>query len=278
MNDGIRQCTELALKKKRILEGSVVNYLVRAALAGVYIGFAIILCFKLGESFRLVDSPAIYLMTSIFFGIALLLIIYGDAELFTGNTMYFSISTLRKETSWRDLVSNWLACYCGNILGALFFTAIFIGTGLFSDISENHLLFYFAEKKMHGTTLELVFRSILCNWLVCLAIWIPMQLKGDGAKVMAMMLLVFTFFLSGYEHSIANFVLFSLALALPHPETITFAGMVHNILPVTIGNIIGGAVFMGALYTFLSSPAKRKDPALVVVKEPLFHFPKLKRN
>ncbi|WP_241737120.1 formate/nitrite transporter family protein, partial [Anoxybacillus flavithermus] len=75
----------------------------------------------------------------------------------------------------------------------------------------------------------------------------------DMAKMFAMILIVFVFFASGYEHSIANFVIFSLALAVEHPDTIHVAGIIHNIVPVTLGNIIGGSLFMGALYTYLSS-------------------------
>jgi len=80
-----------------------------------------------------------------------------------------------------------------------------------------------------------------------------MQMKEDIAKIFSMILIVFIFFASGYEHSIANFVLFSIALAVPHPETINIAGVMHNIIPVTLGNIVGGALFMGALYTYLAS-------------------------
>lgn len=106
---------------------------------------------------------------------------------------------------------------------------------------------------MHATTIQLFVKGILCNWLVCLAIFIPMQMKEDMAKMFAMILIVFVFFASGYEHSIANFVIFSLALAVEHPDTIHVAGIIHNIVPVTLGNIIGGSLFMGALYTYLSS-------------------------
>lgn len=91
------------------------QYFIRAALAGIYIGFIIVLCFKLGNFFHIADSPATYLAASMFFGIALVLIIYGGAELFTGNTMYFTVATLRKETTISDTLRNWVACYAGNL-------------------------------------------------------------------------------------------------------------------------------------------------------------------
>ncbi|MED1490190.1 formate/nitrite transporter family protein [Bacillus smithii] len=251
--EAIQKCKDLALKKRTILNRSLIQYVTRAALAGVYIGFALILCFRVGEFFREANSPATYLVSGIFFGIALVLIVYGEAELFTGNTMFFTISTLHKETTIKDALRNLLACYSGNLIGALFFAFLISQAGVLDHLPQDHLLFQTAEKKIQATTMQLFYKGILCNWLVCLAIFIPMQMKDDMTKILSMILIVFIFFASGYEHSIANFVLFSLALAVSHPDTINIAGVVHNIIPVTLGNIVGGALFMGALYTYLTS-------------------------
>ncbi|MCZ0755090.1 formate/nitrite transporter family protein [Anoxybacillus sp. J5B_2022] len=251
--EAVKKCKQLALKKRTILERSLVQYMMRAALAGVYIGFALVLCLRIGDFFHEANSPATYLVMGLFFGIALVLIMYGEAELFTGNTMYFTISTIQKETTVKDTIRNWVACYSGNLLGAVFFAFLIAQSGVFDHISPNHVLFAVAAKKIHATTMQLFIKGILCNWLVCLAIFIPMQMKEDIAKVISMILIVFIFFASGYEHSIANFVLFSIALAVPHPATIDLAGVIHNILPVTFGNIVGGALFMGALYTYLTA-------------------------
>lgn len=258
--EALQVCKELALKKRMILQNSPVQYMIRAALASVYIGFALVLCLRVGQFFYETHSPATYIVSGIFFGIALVLIMYGGAELFTGNTMYFTISTLQRETTVGDTVRNWVACYSGNLLGAIFFAFLIAQSGIFHDIPMDHLLFAMALKKMHATTIQLFVKGILGNWLVCLAIFIPMQMKEDVAKMFAMILIVFVFFASGYEHSIANFVIFSLALAVPHPSGIDVAGVVHNIVPVTIGNIVGGSLFMGALYTYLSSPVKLPAP------------------
>lgn len=270
MMEAIRKCKEAALKKRKIIDRSLIQYMTRAALAGVYIGFALVLCFRVGEFFRAANSPATYLVSGIFFGIALVLIMYGEAELFTGNTMYFTVSTLHKTTTIKDLLRNWLACYSGNLLGAVFFAFLISLSGVFDHLPKEHLLFLVAEKKIEATTLQLFVKGILCNWIVCLAIFIPMQMKEDTAKVFSMILIVFIFFASGYEHSIANFVLFSLALAVPHPEAINLAGVVHNIIPVTLGNIVGGALFMGALYTYLTSKNEAYGSAKQSV-EYLFH-------
>lgn len=86
-----------------------------------------------------------------------------------------------------------------------------------------------------------------------------MTIKGDGPKIFTMIFLVFTFFVSGYEHCIANMSTFAVALVFDHPETISLAKAIHNIIPVTIGNMIGGIVFMGCLYYYLNGPTPDED-------------------
>ncbi|HDX9493815.1 formate/nitrite transporter family protein [Bacillus thuringiensis] len=252
LEQGIADAIKLAQKKKQILDINPIQYFVRALLAGIYIGFIIVLCFKLGDFFHVVNSPATYLSASLFFGIALILIIYGGAELFTGNTMYFTISTLRKKTTVLDTFRNWGACFLGNLVGAIFFALLFYGTGIFDQIEYEHLISNVVAVKMNTPTIQLFFKAILCNWLVCLACFLPSQVKGDTAKIIVMMLLVFTFFLSGYEHSIANLSLFAISLVSPHPNTISFSGAIYNLIPVTIGNIIGGSVFVGMVYHYIT--------------------------
>ncbi|WP_219374603.1 formate/nitrite transporter family protein [Bacillus mycoides] len=252
LEQGVDDAVKLAQKKKQILDTSPMQYFVRAVLAGIYIGFIIVLCFKLGNFFHVLNSPATYLVASMFFGIALILIIYGGAELFTGNTMFFTISTLRKKTTVVDTCRNWVSCFLGNLVGAIFFALLFYGTGIFEQIEYEHLLSKVVEVKMNTPTIQLFFKAILCNWLVCLACFLPSQVKGDTAKILVMMFLVFTFFLSGYEHSIANLSLFAISLVSPHPNAISFSGAIYNLIPVTIGNIIGGSVFVGMVYHYLT--------------------------
>lgn len=260
LEQGLSYVVQLAQKKKKMLDSNPLQYFTRAVLAGIYIGFVLVLCFKLGNFFHMAHSPATYLSSSLFFGIALILIIYGGAELFTGNTMYFTVSTLQKETTVADTLRNWGACYLGNLVGAIFFAFLFYATGIFESISHDHLLNEVVAGKMNASTIHLLFKGILCNWLVCLACFLPSQVKGDTAKMLMILMVVFTFFLSGYEHSIANLSLFSIALLSPHPETISVAGAIHNLIPVTIGNIIGGSVFVGMVYHYITQQKDTPQP------------------
>ncbi|MBT2677953.1 formate/nitrite transporter family protein [Bacillus sp. ISL-35] len=243
----------IALKKKDYLRDSKLKYLMRAALAGVYIGFGIMVSYRLGEYFFDAHSPAIPIVSSIFFGLALVLILYGGGELFTSNTMLMTISSLKKATSWRDTAENWIACYAGNIIGAVFFGMFIMLSGIFPTPEKTQYMMETVSMKMNTPAIQLFFRAILCNWLVCLAVWIPYNIKGDAAKIGVMMLLVFAFVVSGFEHSVANMVLFSIALLVEHPDTISLGLGIHNLLTVTIGNILGGAFFVGTIYVYLDA-------------------------
>ncbi len=248
-----------AKKKRDTWMTSKLHYFIKAMLAGVYIGFGIMVSYKTGEFFFDAGSPSAMMLVAIFFGTALVMIIYGGAELFTSNTMTMTIGTLKKETTWYETFQVWVACYFGNLAGALFFSLLIMLSGLFLSPDKSQLLMDVASYKMHGHTLEIFFRAILCNWLVCLAIWLPMHVKGDVAKILLTVLLVFGFVISGYEHSIANMALFGIALMVPHPETITIWSAIHNIIPVTIGNLIGGSIFVGAFYVYLNKKPVVKD-------------------
>lgn len=245
---------QLALKKFRVYQQSVWRYLSRSMLASMFIGFGVIVAFKTGSFFYLEHSPFTYPMAALTFGAAIILISYGGGDLFTGNTFYYSYAALRKKMRWRDTFKLWTASYTGNVLGAAVFAFLIWTTGLFADSNVNGFLLEVVDKKMNTPMIQLFFRAILCNWLVCLAFFIPMGLKSDGAKMFAMMLFVFCFFISGYEHSIANLCTFAIALVLDHPGTISLQGMLHNLIPVTIGNIIGGSLLMAAMYHYVNKP------------------------
>ena len=121
------------------------------------------------------------------------------------------------------------------------------------DSSVNGFLLDVVEHKMTTPTVQLFFRAILCNWLVCLAFY-PDVIEGRQGQNVAMMLFVFCFFISGYEHSVANMCTFAIALVLNHPGTISLEGVLHNLIPVTIGNLIGGVLLMGFMYYFVNKP------------------------
>jgi nitrite transporter len=250
----LTEVEKLALKKHKIFTQSKTRYLARAALASMFIGFGVIVAFKTGNFFYIEHSPFAYPMAALTFGAAIILIAYGGGDLFTGNTFYYTFAALRKKMAWVQVAKMWLFSYAGNIIGAAAFAFLIYTTGLFDDPSVNGFLLSVAEKKTLAPTSELFFRGILCNWLVCLAFFLPMSMKGDGPRMFAMVLFVFCFFISGYEHSIANMCTFAISMVLNQPESVTFAGVIHNLIPVTIGNLIGGGIMMGWMYYYANKP------------------------
>lgn len=251
--EALSKVEQLALKKLRIYKNSVWRYLSRSMLASMFIGFGVIVAFKTGSFFYLEHSPLTYPMAAITFGAAIILISYGGGDLFTGNTFYYTYAALRKRMKWSDTCRLWVLSYFGNILGAATFALLIWTTGLFASPDVHAFLLEVVHKKMAAPTSELFFRAILCNWLVCLAFFVPMSMKGDGAKMFAMMLFVFCFFISGYEHSIANLCTFAIAFVLD-PANFSYAGGFHNIIPVTLGNLIGGSILMGLMYHYVNKP------------------------
>ncbi|ADU31035.1 formate/nitrite transporter family protein [Evansella cellulosilytica] len=259
--DTIDTLSDAAKSKVEFLNNSLGKYLVSASLAGAYIGLAVVLSFSLGASFADVSSPLASLLVGLSFGIALVLIIFAGAELFTGNNLFFTMSSLSGATSWGDAAKNWFWCYIGNFIGASLFCVLILFSGIFSNISGDHFLMQVAANKMGLSTSELFFRGILCNWLVCLAIWCTLRTKNDAAKILMITWILLTFIISGYEHSIANMAILGLALIHPSPDTITLTGYFANLIPVTLGNIVGGTLFVGGLYWIISPVREKKEIA-----------------
>lgn len=243
---------QLAAKKQKIFRFSPLRFATRSALASMFIGFGVIVAFKTGSFFYTTHSPLTYPMAAITFGAAIILIAYGGADLFTGNTFYFTYAALKKRITWPEVLRIWACSYAGNVAGAVLFALLIAATGLFRDNQVNGFLLSVVSYKMNAPMLELFFRGVLCNWLICLAFFIPMALSGDGPKLFTMVLFVFCFFISGYEHSIANLCTFAIALVLDHPGTISVQGVIRNIVPVTLGNLVGGCLLMGGVYAYLN--------------------------
>jgi len=257
--EALEKVEKLALKKLMIFKDSKLRAISRSVLASMFIGFGVIVAFKTGSFFYMEHSPFTYPAAALTFGSAIILISYGGGDLFTGNTFYFSYTSLRKKMRWRDTYKLWITSYIGNIIGAMLFALLIWSTQLFADTAVNGFLLEVVDKKINTPIPQLFFRAILCNWLVCLAFFIPLSMKNDGAKMFAMMLFVFCFFISGYEHSVANMCTFAIALVLQDPGTITAGEILHNLIPVTLGNLIGGAGFMAWMYYYVNKPFMKES-------------------
>ena len=250
-SEEINKVSASAVKKSELLKNSKMRYLIAAALAGAYVGFGILLIFTIGGSFAAAKSPATKTIMGASFGIALSLVIMAGSELFTGNNMTMTIGSLEKKVSWMDSINIWIYSFIGNFAGAALLSAIFVGAGLAKGSTAAFIL-KTSQVKMSAPSIELFLKGLLCNMLVCLAVWCAIKLKEETAKLIMIFWCLFAFITTGFEHSIANMTLLSVSLMIPHTAAISIGGLMHNLVWVTLGNFVGGAVFVGAAYWYIS--------------------------
>lgn len=248
IEDAVYYFAELALKKNKESQTNPLGYFVLALMAGAYVGFGILLILTLGQ---MAEPSWRALVMGVSFGIALTLVKFAGSELFTGYAMYYAIGRLVGSITWGQLIKAWLVTWIGNFIGAFILAGIFVlsaGDIIHADPAHS-LLFTVAEKKMSTPDLQLFMRGILCNWLVCLALWTSERVKEDITKAVVIFWCLFAFIACGFEHSIANMTVFSLALLTPdHPATLTWGLALHNLIIVTVGNLLAGTVMMGGAY------------------------------
>ncbi len=230
------------------------GYLALSALAGAYLGFGIVLIFSVGAPLAGTQfAPFMKLIMGVSFGIALSLVIFAGSELFTGNNMVFAVGALKKKVGLGAIVKLFTFCFVGNLLGSILLAWLVVQGGSLSVEAET-LIVKVAAMKMSLGAKEAFFRGVLCNWLVCLAVWTATRSEDDTAKLIMIFWCLFAFIGSGYEHSIANQSLMSLALLLPHGAEVSVAGFIHNQIFVTAGNMVGGGLLVGMVYAFAQSP------------------------
>lgn len=239
-------------EKVRFLEKNPAGFLISSMMAGIYVGFGILLIFSLGS---LLDPSLRPLVMGASFGLALILVVFAGSDLYTGLTMTMTISGLERKSPWNAVLTVWAVSWVGNLIGAFLLAALFVaGGGGVITTAASHFIYQVAAAKMHMGAVPLIARAILCNWLVCLAIWMSARLTSDSARMIAIAWCLFAFIASGYEHSIANMTIFAVALLSKHPDGVTWAGMVWNLFWVTLGNTIAGALFMAGAYWLASKP------------------------
>jgi len=259
--DTVLQFIEGAAAKAKLLRSNPLGYFLSSMLAGIYVGFGIVLIFAIGGPLAGTESPVLKLVMGASFGIALSLVIFAGSELFTGNAMVMSFGLLGKSIQGRDLAGVWALSWFGNLCGALLLAAVAVGSG-----AIHSALPFFAKvaaAKMNAGAGELVLRGILCNTLVCLAVWTATRAKSESAKLIMIWWCLFGFIGSGYEHSIANMSLLAVALfGASEAPGISWAGYAWNLGWVTLGNIIAAVVVLALPYWIIS---RNKAKAAVVI-------------
>ena len=258
-NETVLKLTNAAKNKINLLNNSKLKYLVSAAFAGLYVGLGIILIFTVGGLLSAAGSPATKIMMGVSFAVALCLVIMTGTELFTGNNMVMTVGALNKGVSAGQMSKVWLFSFIGNLLGSILVAGFFVGTGL---VNEGAVMEFFATTsiaKASAPFMSLFFRGVLCNILVCVAVLCSFRTTDDTAKILMIFLCLFTFITSGFEHSIANMTIFSVALISPTIQGATLAGAIYNLIAVTLGNMVGGVLVMGLGVFIMGSEDKKAE-------------------
>jgi nitrite transporter NirC len=256
---------------------SIVSHFVRSMLAGMYVGAAIALIFTVGGTVGngAVTGP-VRLLMGVCFGGALTIVIFAGSELFTGSNLVLTLAVLTGRAKVSDLASNWVWTWLGNLAGSFLLAFMVLRSGVVDETGMGKPVYEIIQKivdaKMNIPPEQLFWRAVLANWLVCLGVWMAARCKDETAKILMIWWCMFTFITCGYEHSIANMFGLLLGLLVPnHAETITWGGYWYNLSLATLGNIVGGAIFVGGLY-WLGSPKLRETltpaPAAEATSEP----------
>ena len=258
ITDTIQSMSNAAANKVNVLNQSMTRYFVLSMMAGVYVGLGIILIFSIGAPLASVGAAGVKALMGASFGVALTLVIFAGSELFTGNNMIMTIGSLCKKVTWRDTAKLWIVCFFGNLAGALLLSIAIHGSGLLSSGAGNAFIAKVSVAKGSAEFWPLFIRGILCNILVCLAIWTVARTQNEMAKLALIFWCLFAFIGSGYEHSIANMTIIATGIFVA-PDTVTWGHFMSNMIPVTLGNILGGGLFVGAAYWFVANKDMKKE-------------------
>jgi len=216
-------------------------------LAGAFIAFGAMF-FTLVMTNQYMGLGSARLLGGIAFSLGLILVVVGGAELFTGNNLIVMAWADRKVTTLQ-LLRNWGLVYISNLSGAVGAAALvyWSGTLSFGDGAVAETALDIAIAKINIDPLQAFIRGILCNVLVCLAVWLCFAAHHVAGKILAIVFPISAFVALGFEHSVANMYFIPLGMLVSGGD-ISVMDFLNNLVPVTFGNIVGGGVFVALVY------------------------------
>ena len=247
---------------------STVKTVVLAILAGAFIALGAAF-FVVVTSHSVLSEGLTRLVGGVCFSLGLILVIVGGAELFTGNNLIV-MAWANSKVSSRQLLRNWGLVYLGNTIGACFIVLLMFlaKTHMHAAGAVGIHILTIAEKKCTLGFVQALSSGILCNILVCLAVWLCFSARSTSGKILSIIFPITAFVTLGFEHSIANLYFVPQAIFILQHDPLFAAELqpqvmatyhdiswqnfvFNNLLPVTLGNIIGGAVLVGLVYWFI---------------------------
>ena len=246
----------IAENGKRVMNQSLSRTIVLSLLAGFYIAFGAQLATVVTQdaAASLGVGVSRFLGGSVF-SLGLMLVVICGAELFTGNSL-LTKAALHGHIRWQQIATNWTVVLFGNLFGSLFFAWLMFHSHLWEGGNLADHAVAIARAKVELPFSVALVRGILCNWLVCLAVFMATAARDVTGKILACYAPIMAFVASGFEHSIANMYFIPTGLllaAVPGHEAagLTWGGFLANIVPVTLGNIIGGVIFVSFAYWYI---------------------------
>lgn len=226
-----------AAAEKRVTQ-SLPRLLLLGALAGAFIAFA-------GVAASIGGALGGKLASATIFPIGLTMVLLAGSELFTGNCL-FLMPLLRRNITAGHMLRNWVAVYLGNLLGSVAVAFLVVQCGALDGIAEAAVAAAVTKAALpFGVAL---LRGVLCNFLVCLAVWMAFCAQSAGGKVVSLFGPIFLFVLCGFEHSVANMYYIPAGIFLAENGEVTWLSLWQNLLPVTLGNMVSGCGLGGILY------------------------------
>ena len=229
---------------------NIVNVILLSFLAGAYIAFGGLLAVVASAGMLKAGAP-MGLEKFVFgavFPVGLIIVVLAGSELFTGNVMFMTLGVLDGNASVGGLAKNWVLSWIFNFVGALFVAYVLAFMGGIAPADPTNAItakaIAVSEAKVKLDFVTAMIRGIGCNWLVCLAVWLANASDDIIGKIVGIWFPIMAFVCIGFEHSVANMFFIPLGMFLGAE------GVINNLIPVTIGNIIGGAVFVACIYWY----------------------------
>ena len=243
------------------LQNTAGKTLILAFLAGAYIAIGGLFSLMAGFGFPgAAEAPGFQrLLSGAVFPLGLILVVFTGAELFTGNNAVLMPGALGRRYGWGKVARNWTLVWLGNFAGALFFTYFLVVLpGVLSSEMWREAACNIAQTKVSLPWGTVFLRGVGANWLVCLAVWLGMSANDVPGRMIGLFFPIMCFVVIDYEHCIAN--MFFIPLGMMQGAEVGWGEFIgRNLIPATLGNIAGGAVFVGGLYWYVYGTGKAKE-------------------
>ncbi|MET7678085.1 formate/nitrite transporter family protein [Streptomyces seoulensis] len=253
MEDALDAQVATARSKAKLLR-SPGRYLVLSALAGAFIGMGVVLMVSVSGPLSAAHSPWVKLVQGLVFGVALTLVIFAGGELATSNMMTMVQGAVRRALTPLTALAVIVGSLVGNLIGSVALAGLVHASGVLgvapapgAPAPGLAALTGMLTAKMAESGEAMFFRGVLCNFLVCLTVWMGMRTRSDAAKILLIFAGILAFVASGFEHVVANMTTFSLGLFEDVPG-VTVGAFAHNLLLVGLGNLVGGGLLVGLAY------------------------------